>query len=212
MKYHRIRYSGELAMPSESFQRLVRCLQRSETNDAAELVVGRFAARLAALAARGMSRGLQQRVDPEDVVQSVFATFFRQYDAGKVELHDWESLWGYLAQAAVWRIRRHAERNAATRRAVERTTALGADVTAFDREPGPEDVRVAQELREQLIERLKARHPEKYYRIAERILEGVSHAKIAQEFETSITTVERVHARTRDYLARILADEESEIV
>lgn len=198
-------------MPSDSFRRLVHCLNRSETNDAAELVVERFATRLAGLAARSMSCGLQQRVAPEDVAQSVFATFFRQYDAGRVELRDWESLWGYLAQVAVWRIRRHAERNAAARRAADRTATLEG-AAAFDREPAPEDVRVAEELREHLIERLKARHPEKYYRIAERILQGASHAGIAQEFDTSITTVERVHARARKHLAKLLADEESGIV
>jgi RNA polymerase sigma-70 factor (ECF subfamily) len=195
-------------MPSESFRRLASCLARGETNDAAELVVERFASRLAGLAARGMSRGLQQRVDPEDVVQSVFATFFRQHHAGKIELRDWESLRGYLAQVAVWRVRRYARRDAAGRRDAGRAAPL-AEADAFDREPGPEDVRIAEELREHLLANLKARHPDKYHRIAARILEGAGHAAIAREFDTSITTVERVHARAREFLAKLLADEES---
>jgi hypothetical protein len=36
---------------------------------------------------------LRQKVDPEDVVQSVYKSFFRRLEADQVEMIDWDSLW-----------------------------------------------------------------------------------------------------------------------
>ena len=71
---------------SPSFQRLLSRIRQNDGQAAAEIVVERFAGRLAALAARKMSQRLQQRVGPEDIVQSVFATFFRHHQDGHLEL------------------------------------------------------------------------------------------------------------------------------
>jgi RNA polymerase sigma-70 factor (ECF subfamily) len=50
--------------------------------DAARAVFDRFARRLAALAAARLPAVLRSKLDPEDVVQSAFRTFFRRQAAG----------------------------------------------------------------------------------------------------------------------------------
>ena len=190
---------------SPSFQRLLSRIRQGDSQPAAELIVQRFAARLAALAARKMSQRLQQRIAPEDVVQSVFATFFRQVDGGQLELRDWESLWGLLARVAVWRIYRQVGRHTSERRAMQRETPLEEDVRVLDREPAAADVLVAEELHEQLMNGLS----EKYRPIAQHILDGATHEAIARELDTSLSTVERVHRRARERLAVLLVAEEA---
>lgn len=187
-----------------SFDRLLSRIRHNNAQAAAELVVERFAGRLAALAASKMSPKLQQRVGPEDIVQSVFATFFRHHNDGHLELRDWESLWGLLARIAVWRICRHAEHHAAARRSQDREAPAELAMEELQREPSPADVLVAEELRQQLLDGLA----EKYRPIAQQILEGQTHEAIAEDLGTSLSTVERVHRRARECLADMLRTEE----
>ncbi len=194
----------ENVMPdSPSFDRLMSEIRKGDLDGAGELLVRQFAARLAALAAAKIGARLAKRVGPEDVVQSVYRTFFRRLDDGLVELRDWESLWGLLARIAVCRICRHAEHHAAARRSQDREAALAEDVPAFDREPKPEEVLIAEELHADLL----ATMPEKYRSIAARILEGDTHEEIARGLGTSISTVERVHRRARERLTELLPAE-----
>ena len=188
---------------SPSFDRLLSGVRKGDVDGAGEIIVRRFAARLAALAAAKVGERLGRRIDAEDVVQSVFRTFFRRLDDGLMELRDWESLWGLLTRISVCRICRHAEHNAAARRNQGRETDLADDIQAFDREPRAEEVSIAEELRDRLI----AEMTEKHRAIVLRILDGATHEAIAKELATSIATVERVHRGARERLSKLLADE-----
>ena len=198
--------NGEQKSASPSFQRLLSRIGRNDGQAVADMVVERFAGRLAGLAARKMSQRLQQRVGPEDIVQSVFATFFRQHNGGHLEVRDWESLWGLLARIAVWRICRHAEHNTAARRSQDREVPAELAFEELQREPSPADVLVAEEMHRQLMSRLA----EKYRPIAQQIFDGVTHEEIARAQSTSLSTVERVHRRARECLAEMLTKEEAE--
>jgi RNA polymerase sigma-70 factor (ECF subfamily) len=188
---------------SPSFERVLSGVRRGDADGVAELIVRRFADRLVALAARRISERLRRRVEAEDVVQSVFRTFFRRLDDGLMELRDWESLWGLLARIAVCRICRHAEHNAAARRNQNREVDWTADAQPFDRDPATEEVLIAEDLHACLVDAM----PKQYRPILLRILDGGTHEEIARELGTSISTVERVHRRARDRLAALLAAE-----
>jgi RNA polymerase sigma-70 factor (ECF subfamily) len=185
---------------SPSFDHLLSGLKKGDTDGAGEMIVRRFAGRLVALAATRLGERLRRRVEAEDVVQSVFRTFFRRLDDGLTELRDWESLWGLLARITVLRICRHAERTSAARRDPGREVALEADVDSFDREPSTEEVLIAEELHRQLLDEMQ----EKYRPIVQNILEGKTHEAIARELGTSLSTVERVHRRARERLTALL--------
>ena len=183
-----------------SFQSLLRRLKTGASSQAEEIIVNRFASRLAALASRKIGERLRRRVGPEDIVQSVFATFFRRLEDGRLELRDWESVWGLLARIAVWRICRYAHHHKAARRDQDREEILADDLAAFDREPTAEEALMATELGEQFLEGT----PEKHRPAVERIIEGLSHEAIAKELGMSLSTVGRVHRRAKEHLKRLL--------
>jgi len=190
------------AMTSEdsSFASLKRILHIDHGEHAAEAIVERFASRLVAFAAAKMSAGLQRRVGPEDIVQSVFATFFRRIDDKRLEIRDWESLWGLLVQIALCRIYRHAERNHAARRDTSREVAFEDGARTFDREPRPDESAIVNDICEKLLDGMA----ERYRPIVRGILQGDTHESIAADQGTSLSTVERVHRRAKERLRDLL--------
>src|SRR5262245_62208533 len=132
---------------------------RDQGDHAAQELFGRFAHQLIALAHRHIGGGLRHKVDPEDVVQSAYKSFFFRYGAGKLDVVNWNSLWGLLTLITV---RKCAER-AAYHRAECRDTARevsppGEDAAPwlepFGREPTPVEAAVLSETVEQLLTRL----------------------------------------------------------
>jgi RNA polymerase sigma-70 factor (ECF subfamily) len=106
-------------MPDEtaSDHSLLRRLRRGQ-GDAFTLLYLRYAERLRALAAAQSSPRLAARVDPEDIVQSVFRTFFRRAAQGQYDVPEGEEIWKLLLVIALNKIRAlgayHGWRRAAT--------------------------------------------------------------------------------------------------
>jgi len=188
---------------SPSFDRLLSDIQNGDTKEAGRVIELRFTNRLAALTASKLSERLRRRVGADDVVQSVYRTFFRRLNDGGLELLDWESLWALLARIAVRRTRHHARQAATAKRSQDRETPLTPEIELFDQVPGPESLMMTEELRNTLVEEMR----DKYRPILERILEGHTHDEIARELATSISTVERVHRKAREILKKLLAAE-----
>src|SRR3954451_12236459 len=141
---------------SNSFAAFLAGLHQGDDAAARELF-GRFTHQLIALALRHIDAGLRHKVDPEDVVQSAYKSFFFRYGAGNLNVVNWNSLWGLLTLIAV---RKCAER-AAYHRAECRDAAREAvpprgEGTApvpepFGREPTPLEAAVLSETVEQLL-------------------------------------------------------------
>src|SRR5947209_3624365 len=74
---------------------LLRRLQDGQRDASTELYL-RYAERLLSLAAAQSSFNLARRVDPEDIVQSVFRTFFRRASLGHYTVPQGEELWKLL--------------------------------------------------------------------------------------------------------------------
>ncbi len=70
---------------------LVRRFRGGQADASTQLYL-RYAKRLHALATKQMSAELARRVDPEDIVQSVFRTFFRRLASGHYDVPDGEDL------------------------------------------------------------------------------------------------------------------------
>src|SRR5262249_4903794 len=80
---------------NDSFPEWMGRLQQGD-DAAAREVFQRFTSRLVALARQRFGAAFKGKVDPEDVVQSAYKSFFRRFEEGKLEIANWNSLWGLL--------------------------------------------------------------------------------------------------------------------
>ena len=97
---------------------------RTGNQDAATALYLRYAKRLERLAKVNVSRSLAARVDTEDVVQSVFRTFFRRVTQGQYEVGDQEDLWRLLLVMALNKIRSSGTFHRAAKRDIGSTEPL----------------------------------------------------------------------------------------
>ena len=89
--------SGQVSLAEPSLQvvsdgSLMRRLQTGSQDAATQLYL-RYAKRLHALSRAKCSPDLAARVDSDDIVQSVFRTFFRRVEKGEYDVPDGEELW-----------------------------------------------------------------------------------------------------------------------
>ena len=178
---------------------------RAGDQEAAAEVFRRFLTRLIALASHQFEARLRAKDDPEDVVQSVYKSFFRRDDRSPFELSDWEALWALLATITVRKCRdrrqfwRAARRDAGRESPRGRDPAVEAWLEAIDREPTPLQATILAETLEQLIRPLN--HKERT--IAQMSFQGYTAVEIAERCECSERTVGRVLARVRGKLGEI---------
>lgn len=92
--------------------------------DAAFALYKRYAQRLIGLANRQTSKEFSSRFDPEDIVQSVFRTFFRRASAGEYEIPEGEELWKLLLVISLNKVRAHGNFHRAGKRDVSRTQQI----------------------------------------------------------------------------------------
>jgi RNA polymerase sigma-70 factor (ECF subfamily) len=166
-------------------------LQRFQAGDqqAAGLLFARYARRLTALAEQHLSRKLAGRLDGEDVVQSVFRTFFRRGAAAEIRIDSSAQLWQLLVTITLRKVRDKGRYHTADKR------DAGAELATPDwlpqavaREPGPEEAAILVDQIEALLRGL----PELHARVLERRLQGHQVIDIAAELGVSRQTVHRV--------------------
>src|SRR5262245_38046641 len=148
---------------NSSFADLVARLQAGD-KDAATAIFSRFAQRLIGLARSRLDATVRQKVDPEDVVQSVYKSFFIRFSDGEFELKGWDSLWALLTVLTVRKCGHKIEYFRAARRDVrhERAPAPFADHSsksweAIAREPTPAEAVALAETVELLLRTLDDR-------------------------------------------------------
>src|SRR5207248_189046 len=90
--------------PNTSDQTLLMRFRRGDA-DAATALYLRYAKRLRALAQKQTAGTLSVRMDPDDVVQTVFRTFFRRAATGHYQIPDGEELWKLFLVIALHKIR-----------------------------------------------------------------------------------------------------------
>ena len=182
---------------------LLRRFRRGQ-DDGPTLLYLRYAERLRALAAAQSSSALAARVDPEDIVQSVFRTFFRRAAQGQYDVPEGEEIWKLLLVIALNKIRAVGAFHRAARRDVRLTSGGEAFDRAVDAEAGRDEgaLAVLRLVIDEVLERLPAGHRP----IVERRIEGYEVAEIARDVRRSKRTVERVLQEFRRTLDRQVHD------
>jgi RNA polymerase sigma-70 factor, ECF subfamily len=183
-----------MSQDGSSFKNLLAQLQNGRSS-AASQVFDRFADRLVALARSRMNPQILQRVDPEDVTQSVFRSFFQRQEAGQFRLENWGGLWGLLVTMTVRKCGRRAEEFYAARRDVRRETRgqtspdeSSDDFDIQDLRPTPDEGVALTELIEKLMEGLDPRARE----ALTLRLQGYSVAEISQQIGRTQRTIHRI--------------------
>jgi RNA polymerase sigma-70 factor (ECF subfamily) len=175
---------------------------QSGNQDAATLLYLRYAERLRLLARAESSPELARRVDAEDIVQSVFASFFRGVGRGYYEVPAGDELWKLLLVIALNKIRAQGAYHRAAKRDVRQT--VGGHVlerlSKADHDPESAAVAFLRLVIEEVLEGL----PEIQQRMIELRIEGHEVAAIAAQTRRSKRTVERVLQEFREKLAAIL--------
>ena len=169
---------------------------RAGEQDAATALYVRYARRLQALADRQTGHDLAPRFDAEDVVQSVFRTFFRRAAEGLYDVPAGEELWQLLLVLALNKVRKLAVRHRAQKRDAARTIAIDG----VGDPPGDDD-HVAYEALKLVVDELVAQLPAPQDRMIQLRIEGHQVAEIASITDRSKRTVERTLQLFRKQLA-----------
>ncbi len=176
---------------------LVRRL-REGSNTAAREVFDRYVQRLLGLAKRRIGARMNSRVDPEDVVQSVFRTFFTRMKADQFEITAEDDLFKLLVRITVHKTLRQIAHHKAAKRDPSAETGQGSDASemlmqAMDAEPTPETVVTFMDQLEHFLKQL----PDQDRQILEMRLQGFSTEEIAEKLGSYDRKIRRVIERIR---------------
>jgi RNA polymerase sigma-70 factor (ECF subfamily) len=183
-------------MSTPSDGSLLRRLRAGE-QDAATRLYLRYAKRLHSLARAECSPELARRVDMEDIVQSVFSSFFRGVRIGYYDIPAGEELWKLLLVIALNKIRAKGTFHRAARRDVRQT--IGADALAHIATADAPFLAL-----KMTVEEVVTVMPSAQQEMVDLRIEGYEIAEIAEKTRRSKRSVERCLQEFRKKLAGIL--------
>jgi RNA polymerase sigma-70 factor, ECF subfamily len=178
------------------------CLAGDE--EAARRLVDQYLDRLVGLARRRLSERLAGRVDPEDIVQSVFRTFFGRVKEGKFHIADQDDLSKLLMRITMCKVLRQVRFHEASKRSPRREMtqaeqSLGGFQEVLDREPSPEAVVAFMDELENFLTHLEPVERQ----ILELRMQGYSCTEIAAQLGTYDRKVRRVIERIRSLAQQV---------
>ena len=190
-------------IPDPAFADIMERLRGGDSGAGLE-VFRRFAQRLIGLARSRLDSQVRQKVDPEDVMQSVFRSFFRRQADGGLNADNWDRLWSLLAVITLRKCGHqadffHAGVRDVRREEVSSEADTAALAEAMAREPRPDEVAMLTEMVENLLRGLEPRDRA----ILEATLQGATVAEVSRQVGFSERTVERVLERVRLKLERL---------
>jgi RNA polymerase sigma factor (sigma-70 family) len=176
---------------------------REGDQEAAGALFQRYAERLLALARRRLSPLLVRHVDPEDVVQSAYRSFFTGARAGRFALERSGDLWRLLVAITLHKLQHQVERHTTAKRAVsrechpdERNNPARLQEEILAREPTPAEAAALTDTLQQLLRGLQPLE----CRMVELRLQGYSLDEIAADVRRSERTVRRLLERVKERL------------
>ena len=182
---------------------LLRRFQVGEQAAATELY-RRYADRLLRMAAAQTSSDVAARADAEDIVQSVFRTFFRRAALGEYELPDGDELWKLFLVIGLNKVRAVAGHHKAAKRDVRQTAGGEAFERAAERQAGDDEAGV--NLLRLTIDELLAPLPAGHRQIVELRIAGHEVTDIAAQVGRAKRSVERILQEFRGRLHTLIRE------
>lgn len=140
------------------------------------------------LATKNTSVELTPRFDPEDIVQSVFRTFFRRAAKGQYEAPEGDELWKLLLVMALNKVRAKGAFHRSRKRDIRKTQPIS---TGHE----PVDNHNAEEAKSILcisVEEMIQKQPQSHHAIIRHRIDGLEIQAIAELENRSKRTVERI--------------------
>lgn len=194
---------------SASFRDFQSQLQHGES-EAVRALFDQYSQKLVGLAVKNIHPALLKRFDGEDVVQSVFRTFFRRHEAGQFDLAHSQQLWRLLVTLTLCKTRSQARKHTADRRDVTADRSMDDQRHYLDCQPSHEDALALWEEIDAVLDGL----PDRTGEILSMRLEGIGKTDIANQLNLSRRTIQRVLKLVEDRLRlrfeRLSADEAQE--
>lgn len=178
---------------------------REGEEDAATRLYLRYAARLQALASKQTSPQLASRFDPDDVVQSVFRTFFRRVSDGLYDVPPGEELWGLFLVLSLNKIRGLSRHHGAMKRDAKKTFGSKA-LTKLEKIDIHDETSLT--VLTMVVEELMDELPEKNRPVVELRIIGHTVDEIAAKTKRSKRTVERLLGDFRNKLSGLIDKED----
>lgn len=131
---------------------------RGGDQQAATALFERYASRLIALAQRHLNERLGRRLDPEDVIQSVFNSFFVRTRDGAFILDESGELWRLLVTMTINKLDDQIRHHLARKRSVTHENHFssedslhGLSAGVLSRDPSPEEAAALAEMVQQIL-------------------------------------------------------------
>jgi RNA polymerase sigma-70 factor, ECF subfamily len=176
---------------------------RSGSEDAATTLYLRYADRLQRLANHQVSSELASRVDPEDIVQSVFRTFFRRAADGQYNIADKEDLWKLLLVMSLNKIRSSGTFHNAAKRSSRNTKSLINENDSRMDHPNEE---TPFQILKMTVEEIVRELPEEQHEIIFLRIQGFDIDEIAERSGRAKRSIERILQGFRKRLLKELGE------
>jgi RNA polymerase sigma-70 factor (ECF subfamily) len=182
--------------PADTRSLVDRC--RAGDEDAAQQLFDHYVNRLLPLARVRLSQRVASRVDAEDIVQSVFRTFFKRLKAGEFQIEEADDLCKLLVRITVHKTLRQISYHRAGKRDCNLETRQTEESQSqlfqtLGRDPGPEVCVAFLNQLEHFLGQLKPDERQ----VLELRMQGHSNEEIAQQLGTYDRKIRRVIERVR---------------
>ena len=145
-----------------------------------------------------MSSALSQRMDAEDVVQSVFRTFFRRASGGQYQVPTGDELWKLLLVISLNKVRAAGQHH----HAAKRDAAISVSLSDQDSLSPQAQDDFARSLLELSISEVISELPDSAQRVVELRIQGHEVGQISEITKRSKRTVERILQHFRSEMQR----------
>lgn len=191
----------------EVLERLILGLRNNEPWAATD-VVRRYGDSLHRIADSRLSPALKRRLDADDVMQSVFRTFFRRVRDSKLQVDDADQLWNLLCAITLTKVREQARFHRRKKRGIDQE-ATSAEIAEYEAQhqdvAGPLDPGILKvDFADAFINLLESLDEEENMILILK-LGNHSNANIAEHVGVSERTVRRILAKLQKRLEEELS-------
>ncbi len=179
--------SSEPSDESIDFPAFLARLEAGDS-DATKKLFDDYSRKLIQLAANNIHPALLKRFDGEDVVQSVFRSFYRRQEEGKFQIEHSQQLWQLLVTLTLCKTRSHARKHTAEQRDATADQALAHENQILAQQPSSVEAIALWEEISVVLDGL----PERTAEIISMRLEGRTRSEIASQLDLSRQSIHRI--------------------